>query len=218
MTTSEHASGRAPHDEQGQKSEHEQMSEHEQKSEDEQKRRQTLTTYLRFAAMILTAMFVGYWTMFAGSWEWSHIRFSESRVFMAITMGGTMGLIMLAWMLGMYRSVKGNLAIIVVSLLFIGGGIALDRSQAIVGDTAFMRGMIPHHSLAITRSERFQNEDVRVCELAVGISEAQRREILEMDWLIRDIEANGPATTVEEADERAVPDFTRAADRDCPSE
>ena len=53
----------------------------------------------------------------------------------------------------------------------VGGGIALDRSQATVDDRSFMRAMIPHHSLAITRSERFNVEDVRVCELAVEISD-----------------------------------------------
>lgn len=35
---------------------------------------------------------------------------------------------MLAWMLGMYRSTKGSIVVVAVSLLFIGGGIALDRS------------------------------------------------------------------------------------------
>jgi hypothetical protein len=174
--------------------------------------------YLRFAAMILTSIVVMYFVMFAGSWEWSHIRFSESRVFMAITMGGTMALVMLAWMLGMYKSTKGNIAVVVAGLLLIGGGIALDRSQITVNDAAFMRAMIPHHSLAITRAERFQNADVRVCELAVRISEAQRREIDEMDWLIRDIEANGVAATLEEAQSRAVPSFPSSADRDCTAE
>jgi hypothetical protein len=122
---------------------------------------------------------------------------------------------MLAWMLNMYRSVKGNIAVVVVSLLLLGGGIVLDRSQATVGDVAFMRAMIPHHSLAITRSERFDVDDVRVCELAVEISEAQRREILEMDWLIDDIRDNGPVSTEAEARERQVPDFEVAADREC---
>ncbi len=110
--------------------------------------------YMRFAAMILTAMVVMYFVMFVGSWELGHVRFSQSRVFMAITMGGTMGLIMLAWMLNMYKSAKANVAIVLVSLLLFAGGTVLDRSQATVDDTAFMRGMIPHHSLAITRSER----------------------------------------------------------------
>jgi hypothetical protein len=172
-------------------------------------------TYLRFGAMILTSMVLMYFVMFTGSWELSHVRFSQSRVFMAVTMGGTMGLVMLAWMLNMYSNVKGNIAIVVVSLLLLGGGIALDRSQATVGDVSFLRAMIPHHSLAITRSERFNNDDIRVCELAVEISEAQRREILEMEWLIDDIDQNGAATTPDEARQREVPDFDVAAEREC---
>lgn len=174
--------------------------------------------YLRFGAMILTGMVVMYWVMFLGSWEWSHIRWSQSRMFMALTMGGTMGLVMLAWMLNMYRSKMGNIIVVALSLLLLTGGIALDRSQTAVDDTAFMKGMIPHHSLAITRSERFNVEDIRVCELAVAISEAQRREILEMDWLVDDIAQNGPAATVEEAAARPIPDFERPADRQCPAE
>ena len=171
--------------------------------------------YLRFGAMILTSMVLMYWVMFVGSWEVSHVRFSQSRVFMALTMGGTMGLVMLAWMLNMYRSVWGNVAIVGVSLLLLAGGIVLDRSQATVGDVSFMRAMIPHHSLAITRAERFDVDDVRVCELAVQISEAQRREILEMDWLIEDIDENGPASSPAEARERPVPHFDVSADRVC---
>ena len=173
--------------------------------------------YLRFGAMILTSMVFMYWVMFVGSWELSHVRFSQSRVFMAITMGGTMGLVMLAWMLNMYRSVKGNIAVVVVGLLLFGVGIFLDRSQTTVGDVSFMRAMIPHHSLAITRAERFNVDDVRVCDLAVEISEAQRREILEMDWLIDDINENGVASTRAEARERPVPEYDVSADLVCPN-
>lgn len=171
--------------------------------------------YLRFGAMILTAMVVMYFVMFVASWEPGHVRFSQSRVFMAITMGGTMGLVMLAWMLNMYKNTKVNAGIVIASLLLFAGGAALDRSQVTVDDVAFMRGMIPHHSLAITRSERAGLEDVRVCELAVEISEAQRREIDEMDWLLRDIEQNGAATSAAEAQERPVPDFPATAARTC---
>ncbi len=174
--------------------------------------------YLRFAAMILTAMVVMYGVMFVGSWEWSHVRFSQSRVFMAVTMGGTMGLIMLGWMLNMYKNAKANIAIVAASVLLLGGGIALDRSQVTVDDTAFMSAMIPHHSLAITRSERAQIEDVRVCELAVDIIEAQQREIAEMDWLVEDIRENGLVTTAAEAEARAVPEFPGTPLRTCPSD
>lgn len=174
-----------------------------------------LKMYLRFGAMILTGMVVMYWTMFAGVWEWGHIRFSESRIFMAITMGGSMGLVMLAWMFNMYKNTKANIVVIVVSVALMGGGVFLDRAQITINDVGFMRAMIPHHSLAITRSERAQIEDVRVCELATSISEAQRREILEMDWLVKDIERNGVAVTESEAEKRLVPRFEVQADRQC---
>jgi hypothetical protein len=171
--------------------------------------------YLRFGAMILTAMVVMYWTMFVSSWELSHVRWSQSRVFMTLTMGGSMGLIMLAWMLNMYRDRKANLIVVAVSILLLAVGITLDRSQVTVEDTAFMRGMIPHHSMAITRSERAEMRDVRVCELGVEISEAQRREISEMEWLIDDIGRNGVATTADEAAARPVPTYDESADRTC---
>lgn len=144
-------------------------------------------------------------------------RQSESRIFMVLTMGGSMELVMLAWMLNMYRNTMANVIVVAVSFLLLGVGIFLDRSQRTVDDTAFMQGMIPHHSMAITRAERFNVTDLRVCELAVEISEAQRREILEMDWLINDIRQNGSAATPAEADARSVPDFIRPAERDCPT-
>jgi hypothetical protein len=173
--------------------------------------------YLRFGAMILTAMVVMYALMFVSSYQWSHIRWSESRVFMVLTMGGNMGVVMLAWMLNMYRSAKMNVAVVAVSLLLIAAGVYLDRSQVTVGDISFNSAMIPHHSMAITRSERARLQDVRVCHLAVEISKAQRREILEMEWLIDDIERNGVATTAAEARARSVPVFDVSAERECPT-
>jgi hypothetical protein len=174
--------------------------------------------YLRFGAMILTAMVVMYAVMFVASYEWGHVRWSESRLFMTLTMGGTMGLIMLAWMLNMYQNAKLNLVIVVASLLLLAAGAFLDRSQMTVGDISFNSAMIPHHSMAITRAERARLADVRVCELAVEISEAQRREILEMEWLIDDIRRNGIASTPDEAEARPIPEFDVAADRQCTSE
>ena len=171
--------------------------------------------YLRFAAMIVTGMFVMYWTMFVGSYSWSHIQFSQSRVYMALVMGGAMTLVMLGWMLNMYKNTKMNIGIVVIGLLLLGLGATLDRTQATVGDVEFMQAMIPHHSLAITRSERFNVDDVRVCELAVAISEAQRREIDEMEWLIADIRENGAASTREEAEQRPVPSFPADAVTEC---
>ena len=49
------------------------------------------------------------------------------------------------------------------------------------------------------------------------ISEAQRREIFEMDWLIQDIQDNGIAATPEQAQARSVPDYEEPAERQCPT-
>jgi hypothetical protein len=172
--------------------------------------------YLRFGAMIATAMVVMYAVMFFSAYEWSHVRWSVSRAFMALTMGGTMGLIMLAWMSNMYRNARANVIVAAASILLLAVGTYFDRSQATVRDAAFMSSMIPHHSMAITRSERARLDDVRVCDLAVEISEAQRREILEMSWLIDDIARNGVARTRGDAESRPVPDFEEPAERPCP--
>lgn len=73
-----------------------------------------------------------------------------------------------------------------------------------------MEAMIPHHSIAILTSERSQIKDLRVSKLADEIIAAQVREIKEMRWLIEDIKTNGSASSVEDANQRPVPDFSDA--------
>jgi FlaA1/EpsC-like NDP-sugar epimerase len=163
--------------------------------------------YLRFAAMIATSVIVMYGLMYLNTFEWSHVRWSETRVYMALIMGAAMAIIMLSFMLGMYKDTRINVAIYAASILIFLAALFLVRSQTLVGDSSYMRAMIPHHSIAILTSERAQIEDVRVRELADEIIEAQRREIQEMDWLLNDIAANGIAATQDEADARPVPEF-----------
>ena len=67
----------------------------------------------------------------------------------------------------------------------------LARSQRTVDDEAWMKAMIPHHSIAVLTSERARISDPRVRKLADGIIEAQVKEIAEMKLLLADIEANG---------------------------
>jgi hypothetical protein len=131
-------------------------------------------------------------------------------------MGAAMALVMLAFMRSMmYKNRTLNIVVVATSVLLGGVALYLSRSQVLVEDEAYMKGMIPHHSIAILTSERADIEDVRVRELADGIIKAQRKEIKEMDWLIEDIEENGPATTEEDAQQRPVPDFEgRAAGSD----
>ncbi|MBT8486078.1 MAG: DUF305 domain-containing protein [Phycisphaerales bacterium] len=165
-------------------------------------------SYPRFAAMIATSMAVMFLLMYLHSYQLiDHAWFSETRLFMTLIMGGGMVIVMLLYMLHMYTSKSRNLIAIAVGIALIAAGVGLVRSQVTVSDTDYMEGMIPHHSIAILTSERARIEDPRVRELADEIIEAQRREIKEMEWLIRDIRENGVATTAEEAERRSVPEF-----------
>jgi hypothetical protein len=172
--------------------------------------------YARFVAMIVTAMAVMYGLTYLNTYALAHVRWSEERLFMVLIMGGCMALIMLGFMLGMLKNPKFNTAIALGGIALIAVGVFLVRTQTTVQDRSYMSAMIPHHSIAILTSEKSEIKDVRVCELAVGITDAQRREIAEMKWLIADIGSNGPVTTAEEAERRPVPDFEGGSIRTCP--
>ncbi|HIG22451.1 DUF305 domain-containing protein [Henriciella sp.] len=167
----------------------------------------TSSSYIRFGAMILTSMVVMFALMYFNTYAFEHVRWSETRFYMTLVMGGAMAIVMLGHMLGMYKNTKANIAIFAGSALMLLGALYLVRSQSTVGDRSYMKAMIPHHSIAIMTSERSNIEDVRVRELADGIIRAQRKEIKEMNWLISDIAENGVASTAEEAEARPLPEF-----------
>ena len=145
-------------------------------------------SYWRFAAMIATSTVVMYGLMYLNTYAIEHIFWSETRAWMALLMGATMAVIMLGYMMGMYKNMPLNLLIFGGSVVVFAGSLWLVRSQATVDDVDFMRAMIPHHSIAIMTSERSQISDPRVRKLADEIIEAQEREISEMKYLIRDLE------------------------------
>lgn len=144
--------------------------------------------YRRFVLMILVASVLMFCLMYLNTYQLSHVWFSQTRMFMTFIMAGSMALVMLFFMRHMYKDRRANLAIAIGSVALVGLGLWLVRSQATVGDIAWMKAMIPHHSIAILTSERAHIADSRVRELADGIIEAQRREISEMEGLINDLE------------------------------
>ena len=153
-------------------------------------------SYWRFFAMIITSTVVMFGLMYLNTYAIDHVFFSETRSYMALYMGAVMAVIMLAFMLGMYSNRGVNIAIFAGSALVFAVSLFLVRSQSTVDDTAWMRAMIPHHSIAILTSERANISDPRVRKLANDIIEAQRLEIDEMKALIADLEG-GPTATPE---------------------
>ena len=143
---------------------------------------------VRFGAMIAVSTAVMYSLTYLNVYQVSHVHWSETRVYMALIMGSAMAVVMLSFMLHMYKVRLANAAILALSAVIFAGALFLVRSQATVEDTSWMKAMIPHHSIAILTSERARLADPRVRDLAARIIEAQRREIDEMEALIDDLE------------------------------
>ncbi len=168
-----------------------------------------MTKYTKFFAMILTSTALMLLMMYFNTYEFDHVFFSETRLYMAIYMGAVMAVVMLLFMLNMYEDKAKNGMILFGSVVVFAISLFLVRSQTTVADSSWMQAMIPHHSIAILTSSRANIEDKRVQTLASEIVKAQEREIKEMQWLLEDIEKNGLAKSEQEVAERAVPDFSQ---------
>lgn len=148
-------------------------------------------SWTTFFAMIATSMVTMFVMTYFNSWQVDHDFFSQTRMWMALMMGMAMIVVMLGFMWGMYRSTTTKLLVMGGALL--GGAVFLYlvRSQDTVNDEAWMKAMIPHHSIAVLTSARANISDPRVRKLADGIIRAQVKEIEEMKLLIADIDKNG---------------------------
>lgn len=168
--------------------------------------------YQRFGLMILTSTVVMFILMYLNTYALEHVFFSETRIYMALLMGATMAVVMLAFMLGMYKNRNLNIVIFIGAVVVFALTLWLVRSQVTVSGTSYMRAMIPHHSIAIMTSERAGINDARVRKLADGIIAAQNREIAEMRYLIADIANSGAQRNAYQDPEPAVGSVQEALD------
>jgi len=145
----------------------------------------------KFAGMIATSVVAMFFLMYQLIYSLDHAMFSINRLVASLVMGCVMAVIMLGFMWSMYRGTAAKVGVLAGAALL---GVALllvNRSQALVGDVAFMQSMIPHHSIAINNARKAAISDPRVRRLANEIIASQVREIAEMNMLIDDIRNNG---------------------------
>lgn len=112
-----------------------------------------MNMYARFGLMIVTSTIIMFGLMYLNVYRFDHVFFSETRAYMALVMGVTMSIVMLAFMLHMLNNRKINTIIFVASLLLFSVALWLARSQNTVDGVDWMKAMIPHHSIAILTSE-----------------------------------------------------------------
>lgn len=142
--------------------------------------------YWKFLLMIGVSTVIMFGMMYLNVYSIDHLFFSRTRVFMALMMGAVMAIIMLLFMWKMYENKTLNKIILGVSVLVFAGSLFMVRSQTKVNDVAWMKAMIPHHSIAILTSKRANLKDPEVKKLANDIIEAQEKEIEQMKKLIEE--------------------------------
>ena len=145
--------------------------------------------YPRYFLMLAVSFVFMYAVMYLNVYEFDHVYFSLTRVYMALLMLVPMALIMLGFMWKMYPDRQRNFLIIGSSIVAFVVVTVMVRSQTFVGDTLWMKAMIPHHSIAIMVSKRADIKDPEVRQLADDIIEAQEREITQMKQMLARLEA-----------------------------
>ncbi len=165
--------------------------EREQENTTHQHHKMMMMSWGRFAAMIAIASFLMFFLMYQLIYSLDHAMFSTNRLVSALVMGSMMSFLMLALMWSMFKPQGIKVAVLIGSIVLFVGLLLLNRSEALNGDVAFMKSMIPHHSIAINNAEKAHISDPRVRKLADEIISSQVREIREMKLLIADINKNG---------------------------
>ena len=144
--------------------------------------------YKKLGLMLMISFCIMYGVMFLNVDQRSHIYLSLTRTYMSLLMVSPMAIVMLLMMPGMYpNKLVNRLIIVVFSVVFLLALLFL-RTQFPVGDSQYMKAMIPHHSSAILTSKHARIKNPKVKKLADSIIKSQQREIAEMKALLETIE------------------------------
>lgn len=146
------------------------------------------SNYTKFILMLICSAISMYITMYFNTYEFSHVFFSWTRMYMTLIGIGGMAIIMFLFMHKMYTNKLKNTAILAGSVLLMIASTYLVRQQIPIADVKWMRAMIPHHSIAILTSKKADLIDPEVKKLAEEIIKAQEREIAEMKKMIERLE------------------------------
>lgn len=120
--------------------------------------------------MIICMFFAGYSsTMNIWVDKWDDVRFSLNDFYMVGLMTGWMFFFMGLFTLRLSKTVFGLIMVIIFFILI--------RTQTFVNEIQYLKGMIPHHSMAIMMSKRLENKPNSIKHLLDQIIQTQEKEI-----------------------------------------
>lgn len=141
-------------------------------------------SYKSLAIQTATSGVIMYLVMFVMIDQLSSFYNNLNMFYMTLMMVAPMVLLMILAMRDMFPSKRLNAALLIGSALAFFGSFALIRTQTTIGDTAFLRSMIPHHSGAILMCEQASLSDPEVLTLCDQIIKSQREEIAQMEDML----------------------------------
>ncbi len=144
--------------------------------------------YKTFILMLILSFFMMYAVMYLNVDQLDHIYLNITRLYMTLLMVSLMALLMLGIMKMMYKNKKLNTIIVLSSIAVFTLALIGVRTQTPIGDVQYMKGMIPHHSIAIMTSKHAHLKDPEVKKLAQSIIDAQEKEIAEMKRILARME------------------------------
>jgi hypothetical protein len=137
--------------------------------------------YMMLAVSVVAMLILMYLIMFSMIYSWGEFVQNINFFYMAVMMATPMIVMMPMMMKSMYPDARLNM------LIYIGGAVLFvlafiaNRAQLLVGNEAFLRSMIPHHSGAILMCKQANISDPEIKSLCDEIITSQRREIDEME-------------------------------------
>lgn len=133
--------------------------------------------------LILSAISM-YWLMYAMVNQVDSVYMNVNQLYMAVLMVAPMAVIEVYLMRSMYTNARLNTVITVgAAILFLGSWLAI-REQVAVGDTQFLRSMIPHHAGAILMCGQAPVRDSEIVALCRNIIASQQTEIDQMKAIL----------------------------------
>ena len=133
--------------------------------------------YVSLAVQTLVGGIVMYLVMFVMIDSLASFYNNLNMFYMTLMMIAPMVVLMVLAMAHMFPSKAANVALFLGSVAVFIGSFALIRTQTTIGDTAFLRSMIPHHSGAILMCQEAKISDPEIARLCGDIIKSQREEI-----------------------------------------
>lgn len=142
------------------------------------------SSYLSLGAQTLVSGIIMYLVMFVMIDGLDSFYNNLNMFYMTLMMVAPMVVLMILAMRHMFQNKAANIALIATAVVAFLGSFALIRTQTTIGNTAFLRSMIPHHSGAILMCQKANFSNPEIVDLCKNIIGSQREEIDQMKAIL----------------------------------